>query len=74
MKKEHYAAFKFSIINSLISENQSFPTLIDLSSNSIQKNLKTTNSITFIPDEIVDLLFDIPKSTISTPRKRKRHH
>ena len=37
MKKEHYAAFKFSIINSLISENQSFPTLIDLSSNSIQK-------------------------------------
>ena len=74
MKKEHYAAFKFSIINSLISENQSFPTLIDLSSNSIQKILKTPNSVTFIPDEKVDLISYIPKSPISTPRQCKRHH
>ena len=56
MKKEQYAAFKFSIINSLISENQSFPTLIDLSSKSIQKNEKTATYVTFIPDEKVDHL------------------
>ena len=73
MKKEHYAAFKFSILTSLVGENQSFPTLIELSSNNIQKNEKTTNSVMFIPDEKVDLISDLSKSPITTPRKRKRH-
>ena len=40
MEKKYYAAFEFSILNSLISKSQSFLTLIDLSSNNIQENEK----------------------------------
>ena len=67
MKKMTCPAFK-------ISHYFPFPTLIDSSDLSVKITHKKLKNTTFVPDESVDLITDIPSSNTATPKKRKRQN
>ena len=67
MKKMTCPAFK-------ISHYSPFPTLIDSSDLSVKITRTTLKNATFVPNESVDLITDIPSSNTATPKKRKRQN
>ena len=63
-------AFKFHLETPSKVENESFPTFIESSMQKSKRTHKKTKSVSFVSDDSVELLSDLPK--IATPKKRKR--
>ena len=70
MTMKNSNAFKFSVKESKISPNKSFPTLIESSRNN-QQNIQAKNkTVEFVSDQSIEFLSDIIKPK-NAKRKRK---